>query len=159
MNKINWCKKQSKGIKLIEPNENLSREYYENAEESLKVLRSIQETKSNMWLATTKYYIEYFSVYSVLMKLGVKCEIHDCTIALTELLEKENIIRQGISKTLEKDKELRIDNQYYLKNKQIIINFETLSEFILSIKETLDKLDSNKIKEIREKINNLQIKP
>ena len=50
---------------MIEPNENLSREYYENAEESLRVLRAISQTKSNMWLATTKYYIEYFAVYSV----------------------------------------------------------------------------------------------
>ena len=74
MNKISWCKKQTKGIKLIEPNNNLSQEYFQNAEESLKVLRHIKETQSNMWLATTKYYIEYFAVYSVLMKLGIKCE-------------------------------------------------------------------------------------
>jgi len=41
MNKISWCKKQERGIKIIEPNENISREYYENAEESLRVLRII----------------------------------------------------------------------------------------------------------------------
>src|SRR3989344_8385647 len=121
MNKINWCKGKEKGIKLIEPNDNLSAEYYENAEESLKVLRSIKETESNMWLATTKYYIEYFAVYSVLMKLGVKCEIHDCTIPLVKLLELEGVIKQGTSKILEQDKELRIDNQYYLKNKPVEI--------------------------------------
>jgi len=71
MKKISWCKKKEGGIKIQEPNNNLSQEYYENAEESLKVLRSIIETKSNMWLATTKYYIEYFAVYSVLMKIGI----------------------------------------------------------------------------------------
>jgi len=125
MNKISWCKNQKSGIKLIEPNDNLSEEYYQNAEESLKVLRSINETKSNMWLATTKYYIEYFAVYSILMKIGIKCEIHDCTIALIKFLEKESVIKSGISKLLEKDKELRIDNQYYLKNKPVDINFET----------------------------------
>ena len=48
MGKITWCKKQQAGIKIQDPNENLSREYYENAEESMKVLRSITETKSNM---------------------------------------------------------------------------------------------------------------
>jgi len=89
MNKINWCKKQLKGIKLIEPNTNLAEEYYKNAEESLTVLRSISTTQSNMWLATTKYYSEYFAVYAILMKIGVKCEIHDCTIALLEILELE----------------------------------------------------------------------
>ena len=152
MNKISWCKNQERGIKMIEPNENLSREYYENAEESLRVLRAISQTKSNMWLATTKYYIEYFAVYSVLMKLGVKCEIHDCTIPLVKLLELEGVIKQGTSKILEQDKELRIDNQYYLKNKPVEINFDKLSEFMLSIKDSLNKLTEEKIKGIRKKI-------
>ena len=157
MNKISWCKKQSNGIKLIEPNENLSEEYYQNAEESLKVLRSIEGTKSNMWLATTKYYIEYFAIYSVLMKIGVKCEIHDCTIALTKFLEEENVVKQGMSEILEKDKELRIENQYYLKNKPVDINFENLSEFMVSIKETLDKIGSDKIEELRGKIEDIEL--
>lgn len=152
MKKISWGKQQKAGIKIKEPSDNLSQEYYENAEESMRVLKSIKETKSNIWLATTKYYIEYFSVYSVLMKIGIKCEIHDCTIALIKFLEDENITEKGISKILEHDKELRIDNQYYLKNKPVHIDFEKLSDFMLSIKQSLNKLDNEKIKEIRRKI-------
>ncbi len=152
MKKISWCKKQVSGIKIQEPNDDLSQEYYENAEESMKVLKSIKETKSNMWLATTKYYIEYFAVYSVLMKMGVKCEIHDCTIALIKFLEDEEVIEKGTSRILENDKKLRIDNQYYLKNIPVNLNFEQLSHFILSIKRSLDSLDNNKIRDLREKI-------
>ena len=155
MKKISWCKKQDKGIKLMEPNNNLSQEYFQNAEESMKVLRSIKETKSNMWLATTKYYIEYFAVYFVLMKIGIKCKIHDCTIALIKFLEDEKIMNKGIAKILEEDKELRIDNQYYLKNKTVDISFEKLSEFILLIKQTLNNLDNTKITELRRKIDKL----
>ena len=156
MNKISWCKKKERGIKIIEPNDNLSEEYYKNAEESLKVLKGIVATKSNMWLATTKYYIEYFAIYSVLMKIGIKCEIHDCTIALAKFLEKENMIKKGFADKLESDKELRIDNQYYLKNKPVDINPENLSEFIVSIKETLNHLDKDKIDAIRKKIISLK---
>lgn len=155
MKKISWCKKQKNGIKLIEPNDNLSEEYFQNAEESMKVLRSIKGTESNMWLATTKYYIEYFAVYAVLMKIGIKCEIHDCTISLVRFLEKQGIIKLGVSKVLEKDKELRIDNQYYLKNRPVNIDFEDLSEFLISIKETIDILDNERIAEIQEKIRNI----
>lgn len=155
MKKICWCKKQKAGIKIQEPNENLSREYYENAEESLRVLRSIKSTQSNMWIATTKYYLEYFAVYSVLMKIGIKCEIHDCTIALVKFLEEENIFEKGISNVLEKDKELRIDNQYYLKNKKVDIDFEKLSDFLLSIRASLDKLDKEIIDELRKKIRDI----
>ncbi len=155
MKKISWCKKKEGGIKIQEPNDNLSQEYYENAEESLKVLRSITKTKSNMWLATTKYYIEYFAVYSILMKIGIKCKIHDCTIALVKFLEDEEVIEKGASKILEDDKELRIDNQYYLKNKSVNIDFEKLSDFMISIKRSLDRLDDTKIGELRDKIGKL----
>ena len=156
MNKIDWCKQQNKWIKFIEPNDNLSEEYYRNAEESFRVLRSIKETRSNMWLATTKYYIEYFAIYSILMKMGIKCEIHDCTIALVEFLEKEGIMSKGTAKILENDKELRIDNQYYLKNRPVNINFEKLSEFIILVKKILDKLTKEEIIKIREEIIDME---
>jgi uncharacterized protein (UPF0332 family) len=152
MKKINWCKKQSVGIKFIEPNENLSQEYYRNAEESLLVLRKIYEVQSPMWLATTKYYIEYFAVYSLLMKIGIKCEIHDCTIALAGFLEQEKILSPGTGQMLEDDKNLRIDNQYYLKNKPVDINFQKLADFLLGIKKALHIIEIDiirkKIKEV-----------
>ena len=152
MKKISWCKKQERGIKIQEPNDNLSQEYYKNAEESIKVLKSIKDTKSNMWLATTKYYIEYFAVYSVLMKIGIKCEIHDCTIALLNFLEDEEVIERGTSARLGRDKELRIDNQYYLKDKDVDVDLEKLSEFMLSIRKSLDGLGSDKVDELRKKL-------
>lgn len=155
MRNINWCKKQEKGIKLIESNDNLSNEYFKNAEESLRVLRSIWQTQSRMWLATTKYYIEYFAIYSLLMKIGIKCEIHDCTITLIKFLEDEMIVEKGTALLLEQDKELRIDNQYYLKNKPVNIDFANLSNFLLSIKDSIEKLDNNKIKIIKDKLNKL----
>jgi len=86
------------------------------------------------------------------MKIGIKCEIHDCTIALVKFLEDEEVIEKGTSKLLEDDKELRIDNQYYLKNKHVNIDFEKLSGFTISIKRSLDRLDDIKIKELRVKI-------
>ena len=154
MKKISWCKKKDGGIKIQEPNDNLSREYYESAEESLRVLRSIERSKSNMWLATTKYYIEYFAVYSILMKIGIKCEIHDCTISLVNFLEEQGIIKKGISDILENDKELRLDNQYYLKNKHVDIDFEELANFLLGTRKILDSLDKDKIEELRRLIRN-----
>ena len=53
---------------------------------------------------------------------------------------------------LEKDKGLRIGNPDYFKNKTSKINFYELTDFILSIKEILDSLKPDKIKELREKI-------
>ena len=154
MNQISWCKNQKNGIKLIEPNDNLSEEYLRNAEESMKILKVIYSVQSNMWLATTKYYIEYFSVYAVLMKIGIKCELHNCTLSLVKLLEKKNIFKKGTYKTLDDDKELRIDNQYYLKDKKVFIDFEKLSGLIVDARKIITELTAGKIQEIRSIIKN-----
>jgi len=105
-----------------------------------------------MWLATTKYYCEYFSTYALLQKIGIKCEIHECTIEIAKLLEEINIIPEGYSKKLEDDKGLRIDNQYYLKNKLVYINIRELSEFILVIKNKVNSVTLDEIDKIRNEI-------
>ena len=144
---IGWCKKQ--GMKLIESNDNLAEEYYKNAEETLRVTNLIKNSGSNMWLATQKYYTEYLAAYALLMKIGIKTEIHSCTIEIIRLLEKENIITFKLSKNLEEDKELRIDNQYYLKNRPVDFNSKALSELLLKIRELLDNITKEQIKHIR----------
>jgi len=141
---LDWCKKQNKGIKLIEPNDNLCEEYLRSAEETLSVLKDIKN-KSNIWLATTKYYCEYFAVYALLMKIGIKSEIHDCTLLVCKLLEEKKILPKGIHEKLEKDKELRIDNQYYLKNIKVKIDFHELTNLILTIKKIANSLTLDQI--------------
>jgi len=152
--KLKWCFLQNKGIKFIEPNENLAREYIETSEETLIVLQDIK-SKSKVWLATTKYYCEYFIFYALLMRIGIKCEIHDCSIELSKLFEEENMIPKGFSKILEKDKGLRIDNQYYLKNKKVDLNIDELREFILKIKDKVNTIKNDEINQIRDKLKRI----
>ncbi|MBU4351600.1 MAG: hypothetical protein KKA65_02395 [Nanoarchaeota archaeon] len=152
MEKINWCGKINNGIKLVQPSEVISEEYMRRSRESFEILRCIQKTLSMMWLATTKYYTRYFAIYAIMRKLGIKSEIHNCTIAVAEFLEKENILKQGVTDKLKKDKELRIENQYYLKENPVNIDLEELSEFFIQINQTLKSLTKNKIKEIRDKL-------
>lgn len=152
--KLKWCCKQSAGLKIDKPNDNLVKEYLQSAEETLSVLQDIKG-KSNMWLATTKYYSEYFSIYALLQKIGIKCEIHDCTIEIAKLLEEIKIIPEGYSKRFEDDKELRIDNQYYLKNRPVDINVRELSEFILTIKNKVNSITLNEINKARDEIKKI----
>jgi uncharacterized protein (UPF0332 family) len=145
---LNWCKKQEKGINLVEPNPNLSEDYLKSAQETLLLLRDVHN-KSNMWAATMKYYCEYFAVYSFLIRVGIKCEIHDCTIKLVELFEERGILPKGTFERLDKDKGLRIDNQYYLKNIKVNIDFNNLSDFILAMKNLSSSITLEDIKKIR----------
>jgi len=151
MANLEWCKKQDKGIKLIQPSDNLCKEYLSSAEETLSVLKDI-EGKSNMWLATTKYYFEYFTVYALLMKLGIKSEIHDCTLLVGKVLQDEKMLPEGTYEMLEEDKQLRIDNQYYLKNKEVKIDHSKLADFFFKIKSIINSLTLEKIERARSMI-------
>lgn len=149
--KLKWCKDQKRGVKITEPNKNLAKEYIGNAEETLLILKDI-EGKSNMWLATTKYYCEYFAVYSLLMLLGVRSEIHDCTIELCKILERIGLLPKGTSNRLERDKRLRIDNQYYLKNRKVKVDYNSLRDFILEIKFKIQDMSEEEILRFRKEI-------
>jgi hypothetical protein len=50
---------------------------------------------------------------------------------------------------LEDDKELRIDNQYYLRNNKINVDYDVLTDIFLKTKEVLNNLNSRLEKEIK----------
>ncbi len=152
--KLRWCCSQDKGLKIIKPNDNLAKEYLQSAEETLSILQDIKG-KSNMWLATTKYYCEYFSVYALLMKLGIKSEIHECTIEVCRFLEERKVVPLGFTKKLEFDKGLRIDNQYYLKNKNVELNLIELRDFVLKMKDKVNSIAFDEINNIRDELKRI----
>ncbi len=44
-NKLSWCIKKPNGIELIEPNENLCKKYFNEADSTLITLESIKKNK------------------------------------------------------------------------------------------------------------------
>lgn len=150
--KINWCKNQSKGIKIIEPNSNLAETYFNAAKETINLINHDKLIKSNIWLATHKYYFLYYCTYSILMKIGIKSEIHECTIALIKILEENNILNSNMAEILEQSKNQRINNQYYLKNETINVNEEELNSILLSTLNFIKNTDAEKIIVARELI-------
>ncbi len=102
-----------------------------------------------MWLATQKYYTEYLAAYALLMRIGIKTEIHSCTIKIIGLLQEKDIVDFNYADMLEDDKELRIDNQYYLKNRPVDLDSSKLAQLLLKIRHILDTITEKKIDEIR----------
>lgn len=132
---IDWCRGKGHGLRLIEPNENLAWEYLRSADETLGILACVE--RSPMWLATAKYYCEYFAFYAVMMRLGIKSEIHECTIAVAGLLSELGLVPPSVATTLDEDKRLRIDNQYYLKNREVAFDAASLVAFVLGMKRVV----------------------
>ena len=152
MKKIDWCKKKNKGIKLVKPNINLSRAYLKKSNSSLNMLTSAIEKEEIDWVASTAYYAKYFAVYSLLMKVGIKCEIHDCTI---ELIDKVFELKK-FSNQLKYSKKDRIDLQYYIsekiETKNVIKRAKKAYNYVLEMEQIINDFD--KIDEIRNKLKN-----
>lgn len=153
MTTIDWCKKQKNGIELVESNEGLAKAYIRKAEDSLSASLNLDNNKD--WKISSLYYTMYFSVYAILMKIGIKCEIHSCTIAFTETFLKEYFTDEDIE-LLKKSMRARIDVQYYtdknISESLYSAMIENAPIFIAKCKEIIIKLTEKEILEIRNKL-------
>ncbi len=142
--------KLKNGLELIEPNNNLCDAYFKKAENALQAAVSLQENKE--WEIASRYYAMYFGLYALLMKLGVKCENHSCTIefmkqCLADFFDKEDVRLFKDAMTA------RIDVQYYTDR---IVEQERYKElkkaspqFLVKCKEVRKKINSEVIKKVR----------
>lgn len=149
MNKILWCAKKKGGLSLIEPNSDLAHAYIKKAEEALESMR-INIIKD--WKISTAYYTIYFSLYSVLTKIGVKCEIHSCTIGFAKRFLREYFSKEELSFT-EDSLKARIDSQYYVDrtvpDEQYTKMIRKAPEFLVKCKAVLIRLNEKRINRIR----------
>ena len=89
------------------------------------------------------------------MKIGIKCEIHSCTIAFAEVFLDKHLEKEDLD-LLKKSMKARIDVQYYtnrnvsdsLYNEMI----DKAPKFIVNCKNLITKLTEKEISEIRNKI-------
>jgi len=157
--------KQRKGIRIIEPNPNLTKEYLRKAISALNTMSAALQIKETDWILTTAYYARYFALYALLMKIGIKSEIHDCSIAIARLLAKNKILTQNLVADITQAKQTRIDTQYYItkeiKQEEIIKNIESARKFVLEIQKSIEEITTeqttalrNKLKSIKRKLTN-----
>ena len=143
--KIKWCCDQKRGIQLFEQKPHLSEAYMKEADETIGNMF----VSSKKWKIITGYYACYNALYSILMKAGIKSEIHECTIELMDLIE-------GFSKEdktfLAKLKSDRIQVQYYLKDIELKDEISVKS-FLLKCKSILNEFNQQKIDNLRKIIS------
>ncbi|MFH1211840.1 MAG: HEPN domain-containing protein [Candidatus Woesearchaeota archaeon] len=154
MDQIKWCLHQKKGIELVEPSENLRNAYLAKAEEALETLRT---TKNRSWQLTTAYYTIYHGIYSLLMRIGVKCEIHSCTIEFAKRFLKNHFSKDDFE-LIDKAFSARIDSQYYInrqvtdKDHEFII--KNTPSFMVKCKNII--IEQKEIMSIREQISSIK---
>ncbi|MEM0118760.1 MAG: HEPN domain-containing protein [Conexivisphaerales archaeon] len=105
------------------------------------------------WAVSAAYYAMYFAVYSLLSKVGIKCEIHDCTIALFEYLFG-NIVKKGMVEEIKLAKKDRIESQYYVEERRVHVTgtIEKTKKFVLEVERIIDNLDQQQVANLRQKL-------
>src|SRR3989344_2518303 len=158
MDKIIWWAGKKEGLSLIEQNSDLAEAYTKKAEEALESMR-VNIIKD--WKISTAYYTLYFSLYSILTKIGIKCEIHSCTIEFTKRFLGEFFSKEEVD-FIEDSLKARIDSQYYINrtvpDKQYNDMLNKAPEFLVRCKSILIKLNEKKINEIRKEFQKVLIR-
>ena len=146
MDNLKWCSKQGKGIKLIEPSLEIAKGYLKDARRDFSLI----DKKEPKWNIIKEYYVCYNSFYSLLVKCGIKCEIHDCTLKMMDLFGFDKKIQNNL---IDLKKE-RIGVQYYLgDSKKDYCDF--VKEFLEICEVKFLELNDLKIKEIRIELKRL----
>lgn len=147
MEKIEWCFKTKKGLKIDKPNKNISESYLEQAENTLSKIKELVGEGDFLWASVRIYYCAYYSLYSFLRRIGVKSENHDCSI---ELIKK--LLGDEFGEKIENFKKSRIDSQYYLKTQKkedLLKNYKSVKNFYLELREKTKNLSEDEIEEYR----------
>ena len=139
--------------RIGKPNSNLSEAYVKMTRDDLIVLRSLPETIRE-WRVVTAYYARYHMLSALLLKVGVDCKDHNCSINIAEYMF--NDIDKRLFSDLRKAKKQRINLQYYtdrpVSEKDIDRNLKNVDFFVNSIAKILESLTREKIEAIRRKL-------
>ena len=146
MERISWCLNKKKGIHIVEPNFEISREYLKRAKSDAEQISK----QNNTWKTIIAYYACYNALYSVLTRYGIRSEIHSCTIELIKLFEKLRAYNDFMTELKNK----RNNTQYYLKSEDI--NICKIMEFIAICEQELHRCNQKNIDKIIKLINNIK---
>lgn len=145
MDKIKWCANQSQGISIVEPDVKLSKEYMRKAFDALK---TSGEVSSIDWRISTTYYAMYYALYAVLVRIGVKCEIHDCTIEFMTMFLMDKYSVQDVE-LIRTAKKMRIDSQYYVGRHVSELPYDDVKEFIMKSEHVISTINPSVTSAIR----------
>jgi len=154
---LKWCCQKKEGIRLIELNENLAKGYISMAEAAIGTMN--REKRFNMQFAISAcYYSMYYSLYAVLMKLGIKCEIHACTLEFIKQILPAFYSDEDI-KIIYRAFNVRNTSQYYVDRivarEDIDFIISNAPYFLGKSKEILAKINEKDINKIRSEIEEL----
>lgn len=160
------------GLKITNPNKNLSSAHLKKADHNLIVMNDLSELKHEDWVVITAYYAMYQASLSLLLKIGLTSKEHAATVAALEYFFGEKIGKELLeefnSLKDEKDKlesltiqEKYIDSLWKIKLAREYVQYgvdidykesesimNNARDFVNKIRLVLDELDDDIVKGI-----------
>ena len=154
---LKWCCGKKGGIKLIEPNPNLAKGYIEMAEAAIGTMNR-EKTLNLQFAISACYYSMYYSLYAVLMKIGIKCEIHACSLEFMKTLLTDFYSLED-SRIINKAFDTRNTSQYYVDKivakEDIDFIFSNAPYFLGKSREIIAKINEKDIEKVRGEIKKI----
>ena len=151
MKKIGFLSKLKREgkLQLVSPSETIKDSYLKKSESNLASAKILLENGRLEESVSLAYYSMYNMLTAILFQVGIKCENHTASIILLDALF-------GIdNKSIFSAKEERIDKQYYVDfsvtRKDTVELIETAEDFNKNLFDFSSKMNSQKIKDYRER--------
>ncbi len=152
MEGIDFC--FERWARVVDPNENLADAFVKKAKNDLVVLRSIPVTDRE-WRAATAYYARYHMITAILLKIGVDCKDHNCSIRIAECL-LSGMLPEIFFVEIKEAKSQRISLQYYttraIDETKFGQNLNGVGDFVDDAARFLDSLTRERVEAIRKKL-------
>jgi len=149
------CATRKDGIKLVEPSENLCSAYLKMAKESLASMNANIDAGVKRWAIVAAYYARYHAIYAILMKIGIKCEIHACTIAVVRAL----FLKGELVKETEAAMKQRINMQYYadrtVSDNDYKKNINSAPNFVIKMEKLSAEMSGDEVEHLRKKLKKM----
>ena len=151
MKKISFLSKLKREgkLQLVSPSETIKDSYLKKSESNLASAKILLENERLEESVSLAYYSMYNMLTAILFQVGIKCENHTASIILLNALF-------GIdNKNISSAKDERIDKQYYVDfsvtREDTVELIETAEEFNKNLFDFSSKMNSQKIKDYRER--------
>ncbi|MEK6886107.1 MAG: HEPN domain-containing protein [Nanoarchaeota archaeon] len=146
--KLDWCLDSEKRMRMIPPNNNLSKGHIAKARHNLNAADYNAKGGYDDWTISQAYYAMYHGLLAILFKKGFESKNHECTInAIEYLMETKQIsfskedlafIRTAEQMTTKDAKSLREEFQY---GTQTVANKAVLSNMLKVSKDIVERIE------------------
>lgn len=156
---IKWCARQRRGIRLVDASGRLRQAHRKKSRESIAALEALVGSGAGTWAASASYYAKYHAVYALFMQVGIKCEIHDCTVAAFRRAFGDASL-ESLADDLAASKKTRVSTQYYEEEYDLGEGegarlISQTCRFVAAVDAFGDGLDDRRIGEIRRRLEEL----